>query len=197
MARKTEGYKLTPLELEVQLNKIPYRLNKQLFDFVVETSKYAKKTFINSFKHKRFYSANGTKWQQLSDFTIKKRTRKNTWPGRGILEDSGDLRQSIKVDYKEFKGGINRYSSHVFTDPNVFKSANNPNRPLCYAGLHNNPSLSDTYGSGFGGKKPKKIVQRQFMGFSTYIDKFMEANIDRYLFDGVFGAPGMYSAASE
>lgn len=192
MGRKVSTYRLTPQELTSQINKVSILLDENLLNFMTATTKKAYNTFQKSFKYKRFYSANGGKWQQLSDFTIKKRTHKGTWPGRGILEDNGILKKSIRVDTSGSKLGNHKFRGRVFTNPKFFEDSKNPNRPLCYAGLHNNPSSTDTYGNGFGGKQPKRIVQRQFMGFSTYIDKFMNDNIDKYLFDNVFGGSTLY-----
>lgn len=194
MGRKVSTYRLTPQELQAQINKMSIFLDTNILNFLTATSRNAYEVFRKSFKYKKFYSANGERWKELSDFTIKKRAHKRTWPGRGILEDSGILKDSIQVDTRDSKLGNHRFRERVFTNPKVFNSPKNPNRALCYAGLHNNPSSSDTYGSGFGGKQPKRIVQRQFMGFSTYIDKFMDKNIDKYLFDNIFGGASLYNA---
>lgn len=185
-------YKLSPFELESQIEKAKFFVDKQLLDFLVATAKYSRETFINSFRYKKFYSANGTKWKELSEFTIKKRKRKGTWPGRGILEDSGTLRQSILFDLSKDIVAPHIFRQKLYTNPKLFDNSKNPHRPMCYAGIHNDPSSSDTYGNGFGGRPAKKVVQRQFIGYSTYIDKFMDKNIDKYLFDNVFGRPSLY-----
>lgn len=185
-------YKISPLELEAQMGKVQLFVDKQLLDFLTVTARYSRDTFIKSFRYKKFYSANGEKWKELSEFTIKKRRRKGTWPGRGILEDSGTLRQSILFDLGKDMITPHTFRQKLFTNPKMFNTSKNPHRPMCYAGIHNNPSSSDTYGNGFGGRPAKHVVQRQFMGFSTYIDGFMDKNIDKYLFDNVFGRPSLY-----
>lgn len=197
MGRGVGGkYKLTPLELEDQINRSTILLDKNFLNFLVETSLYARKTFLKSFKYKKFYSANGKKWKELSEFTIKKRRKKKTWPGN-ILEDSGALKKSILFDLDAEKQPPHIFKRKIFTKPDYFNNPKNPHRPMCYAGIHNNPSSSDTYGDGFGGRQPKRVVQRQFIGYSTYIDRFMDENIDKYLFDNVFGRPSLYGKSKE
>lgn len=197
MGRGVAGkYKLTPLELENQIEKSTFLLDKNFLDFLVETSVYSRMTFLKSFKYKKFYSANGKKWKELSGFTIKKRRREKTWPGN-ILEDSGTLKKSILFDRSVENQPPHVFKRKLFTNPDFFNNPKNPHRPMCYAGIHNNPSSSDTYGSGFGGKTAKRVVQRQFIGYSTYIDRFMNENIDKYLFDNVFGRPSLYEASKE
>lgn len=177
--------KLTQKQFEDQLKKIPHLLDSRVLDFEQKSIEYARKVFENSFKYQRYYSAGGEKWKKLSDTTIKKRMRKKTWHNRkNILNEYGTLMNSLVITDKSL--GLTRphfFKKRVYTAPEKFNVSTNPHKGFCYAGIHNNP-YGDTYGTAFGGKP---AIQRQFMGYSTYIDKFMDKNIDRYLFDKVFG----------
>lgn len=154
-------------------------ISSHVLSFTAVTALRAQKVFQDSFKYKRFYSSGEAAWRPLSDFTIKKRLLQETWPGEGgILRERGDMYRSLKV--KKVNDGL-YHGYGVYTDPKEYKSGSH--RGFVYAGIHNNPSSNDTYGDGFNGAiRPRKAIQRQFMGHSTYIDQFILSNIDRYMF---------------
>ena len=165
------------------------KLSMNAQNFAVILSLRAIKIFQDSFKYKRFYSADGDKWQDLDPKTIKKRKRRGTWPGAGgMLMESGDMFQSV-YNYKMLNDGIVTYGVRVFTDPKDYHSRKyvgkrkfsrgkvSVMRRFCYAGLHNNGG----YIRG-GHRLPK----RQFMGHSTYLFDYANRQITKYLFYDVF-----------
>lgn len=166
-------------EWAINLIRLAEGISSHVLSFTAVTALRAQKVFQDSFKYKRFYSSGEPSWKPLSDFTIKKRLLQGTWPGAGgILRERGDMYNSLKV--KKVNNGL-YHGYGVYTDPKEYK--NGPHRGFVYAGLHNNPSASDTYGDGFNGAiRPRKAIKRQFMGHSTYIDQFIFSNIDRYMF---------------
>lgn len=181
---------LTMAEFKAHLRIAAYGVEKSASNFAVVLSMRAQRIFQESFKRKKFYSADGSTWPALSPKTIKNRMRNGTWPGAGgMLREFGDLYSSIK----QRKVGEN--SAQVFTDPSEFKPHVYKNgrtrRSICYAGIHNNGGeLGLSYGNGFGGKKPfMPVRQRQFMGHSTYLFKFAKTIMRTYLFDDVFVSP--------
>lgn len=181
-------------EFQAQIMRLPYMLDVAALNFTVDIAKRALVVFQHSFKEKRFYSGDGKTWPALSDFTIKKRMRKGTWPGHGgMLQEYGTLYDSLRRE-GNFNPAYNRVVAHRFRDkvwtyPGRFKSSKD-HPGFVYAGIHNNPDGA-TYGNGFGGRiPPRPAKQRQFMGFSTYIDNFEEKFIDRYLFHQVFNRGG-------
>lgn len=189
MGRRLENHKLTPEQFQQQIERVVKRLDLEALNFTVDVAKNAEETFRKSFKYHRYYTANGAAWQSLSPNTIAKRTRRGTLDG-GILREYHNLFKSIQISNEGLYGKTTEHVSRqrVFTDPDNFNAATNVHRGFVYAGVHNNPGPNDTYGNGFGGRvKPVKVIQRQFMGFSTYIDKHVEVNIDKFLLDGLFG----------
>lgn len=189
------GGNLSLGDFRTHLRIARYNVEKSAVNFAIVLSLRAQKIFQESFKYKRFYSADGSAWPELSENTKKNRIRHKTWPKAsgfngtgGILQEFGDLYNSIK-QRKEGKGGS------VYTDPSEFKPHVYPNgktrRSICYAGVHNNGGeMGMTYGNGFGGKRPTtRVKQRQFMGHSTYLFDFARQIARTYLFDDVFVMP--------
>ena len=125
----------------------------------------------------------GDAWPELSKFTIKKRISKKTWPGAGgMLMEYGDMFKSIQIHSLK-TSGMRGYG--VYTNPEAY--THGKRKGFVYAGIHNNPSRSDTYGDGFHGAiTPKRVIKRQFMGHSSYIEDFIRSNIGRYMFYEVF-----------
>lgn len=133
--------------------------------------------FKTSFKMQKFHSAGTPKWHPLSPYTLAMRRRRYLSatkkaesnkekkaipiPGEKILIDTGKLSKGLKMDKKGYR---------IYTDPDVW-----------YGFLHN---------EGRGRYwKGKKMIQRQFMGHSTYLDithPFIDSIVTRYLFDSVF-----------
>lgn len=129
--------------------------------------------FQESFSIKQFNTAGGKRWKANTRWTVKKRRKKGTWPGAGkLMMETGKLRDSLHIERK------NKWTVAVEADAS-------------YAGIHNNPSMNDTYGNGFGGifNPPKKVTQRQFMGHSSKIHEFYMAYANRYLFHTIFRGP--------
>ena len=177
-----------PIELDgknwsTNLFRIAERIASVSLSFSAVTTLRAKKVFQDSFVHKRFYSSGGDAWPELSKFTIKKRISKKTWPGAGgMLMEYGDMFKSIQIHSLK-TSGMRGYG--VYTNPEAY--THGKRKGFVYAGIHNNPSRSDTYGDGFHGAiTPKRVIKRQFMGHSSYIEDFIRSNIDRYMFYEVF-----------
>jgi hypothetical protein len=169
---------LTHTQWMNQIKLLPEKITSRAMSFVSVMSYRAQKIFQTSFSQQRFYSSDGGIWQRLSPVTIKKRMKNGTWPG-SILHETGDLLRSITAREADREG----YYIHarVFTDPKAFRSHKDNRGFFCYAGLHNNPSETDTYGNS-----RTHIVQRQFMGHSTYYTEFENKIIDKYLFYDIF-----------
>lgn len=183
-----KNVKLSPKQFEYQIQKVSLLLDAKVLDFEQRVAEHAQNVFLKSFKYQRFYTADGKKWQELSETTIKKRQKKGTWHKRSqnILNEYGTLKNSISIDYMgndDKMRDAHKLKRRVFTDPKKFNVATNPHRGFCYAGVHNNP-YGDTYGTRFGARP---AIQRQFMGYSTYIDKYANSVMDDKLFDGLFG----------
>ena len=175
---------LTFAWLRKHLMGVVERIEVNALNYTVILSLRAQKIFQDSFKYKKFYSADGSSWEQLQDSTIKKRQRKHTWPGAGgILREYGDMFKSIQVrrgSGKRFVGGVytdtDAYKQHKYTDKNG-KSRVDRRGVFCYAGLHNEG------GRIRGGHR---LPKRQFIGHSTYFFEFAYKQADRYLFFNVF-----------
>lgn len=181
--------KITPEQMEKQINSLSCKLDMAALNFATSVATRARDVFKRSFKYHRFYSADGKPWQALSENTIAKRKKKGTL-NLGILRDYETLVGSIEFStVGNYRKTINHISrERIFTNPAKFAVPTNPHRGFCYAGVHNNPGPNETYGNGFGRtKRVVKVVQRQFMGFSTYIDSYVEENMNKLLFDKVFG----------
>ena len=183
---------LTWKEFQAQIMRLPYMLDLAALNFTVDVAKRALVVFKRSFKEKRFYSSDGASWKPLSKFTIGKRMKRGTWPGKGgVLREYGVLYDSIERygEYNPVKLAGHQFHDKVWTNPLRFNGSKY-HKGFVYAGVHNNPN-GDTYGNGFGGKiTSRPAVQRQFIGFSTYIDNFENEHIDKYLFHQIFNKGG-------
>lgn len=176
---------LTFAWLRKHLIEVIEKIHVNSMNYTVILSLRAQKIFQDSFKYKRFYSANGGAWPSLRQSTIKKRQRKNTWPGAGgMLREYGDMFSSIEVRRagdNTFMGGVitnpKKYVRHEYTGRDGQKHTDKRGA-FCYAGLHNNG------GTIRGGHH---LPKRQFMGHSTYLFEFALRQADRYFFFNVFG----------
>lgn len=163
---------LTPKQFHQQLSVAAHQSVVALEHWKHVLSQRALAVFKESFKLKKFNSYGGEKWKRNTEWTVKKRKWKGTWPGANkLMQETNALYNSLKT---EAKNGV--YS--VVTG-------------VRYAGIHNDPEPGWTYGDGFGGKysPPKPVTKRQFMGHSTKIDQFIRMYERRYLFDTVFRKP--------
>lgn len=174
---RQQKVKVTMEQLLEIVAKAPHNLEFQIHNFAVDVSIRALTVFRRSFSDRRFYSAEGKPWPMLTEATIRKRTRRGTWPGDGVLREYNNLYKSLT---RKSTTTTKRIIESVYTDPNKFPG----NR--AYGGIHNDPQAGDTYGTLFG---MRPVKRRQFMGFSTYIDSFENQYMDRYLFHAVFGVP--------
>lgn len=81
MGRRVGSFKtkkITPEQLEMQIKKLPFNMDKMALDFSVDVRKRAYEVFQKSFKYHRFYSSGGSAWKELSENTIKKRIKNKT-----------------------------------------------------------------------------------------------------------------------
>lgn len=170
--------------LRKHLISVTEKISINALNFSVILSLRAQKIFQDSFKYKRFYSADGAAWAPLKPSTIKKRQRKRTWPGAGgMLREYGDMYKSVKAR----RGDKGKFIGSVYTDPSDYVRHNYTDRygmsrvdkrgVFCYAGLHNE-------GGRIRGKY--RLPKRQFMGHSTYLLDFALQQADRYFFFNVF-----------
>lgn len=167
-----------------QLEIAAHQVTVQAENFRIAIGYRAQKVFQESWKLNRFNTAQSTKWQALSAYTLRKRAKRKT--GSKILREYGDLFNSIKVNENTMvgRGGKAMMGTQVYTDIVPADASKHKKNSICYAGWHNEGE--GTYGRGFHGRRPKHYVQRQFMGHSTAIDNFAAQFADRYLFDMVF-----------
>lgn len=183
-AIRKRSLKMTPEQFMQHARELPMLLDVKVFDFTVAMAHKAQDTFRRSFGNQGFYSAGAPRWQPLTAYTMRKRAWHGTLKSNPILREYGVLRDSIKVkESKSLESMGHVITQTVWTDPLVF-SRSRYHRGFVYAGVHNNPSIGDTYGKWFGGKQAK---QRQFMGHSTYVDDWQEKYVRNYLFDSIFG----------
>lgn len=161
--------KLNSKEFPIHLIMVSHQIGIAMEHWRLAIANRALAVFQESFKLKKFNSADGKKWKKNTRWTWRKRLRKGTWPGAGrLMQETNKLYKSLHV---------------VNGEPFVGVKAS-----CRYAGIHNNPRPGETYGNGFGGKyfPPKPVTRRQFMGHSTKIDEFILMYESRYLFDSVF-----------
>ena len=173
---------LTPSQWAAQLTLAAHMVEISSVNFVQVMTRYAHTVFTRSFASRRFYSAEGTPWAPISEFTLKMRRKRGSYKGSThILDDLGKLKSSLKEEFG-FIGG--RFRGSVVTSPVVGTYSTNKGRMICYASIHNDPYPSGyTYGTKFGAKPAK---ERKFMGFSTYIDNFAIKIRDNYFLNDVF-----------
>jgi len=150
--RNRRGTPITPEQLTQQWRPLQHRFGLQLWNFKVEASKAAVEVFQESFDLHRMNTNNSMTWRE--------RTRSYKHP---IMHETGTLKNSIK--YKE----QTKTQMRIYTDPNAFGTATR-HKGFCYAAVHNDPSGSHTYG-----RTGVPSVQRQFIGFSTVLDKRIKA----------------------
>lgn len=154
-------------------------INAEAFRIVV--GRRALKVFQTSFRERKFHSAGSSPWAPLSAFTLKKRLKRGT--GNKILREYGDLYNSIKIDE-----GADPITTRVYTDVVHENVSHHKRHSICYAGYHNEGR--GTYGNGWGKRRPKAYIRRQFMGHSSYLnpftDRFLRKMMKIYLFDAVF-----------
>lgn len=162
---------------QIQISKHQLSINAEYFRIAVGYR--AQKVFQDSFKYQKFWASGSQPWAPLSTFTKKKRAKRGT--GTRILKEYGDLYESIKMDENASKGLTRIYTDIVKANPEHHKK-----HSICYAGYHNDPRPGDTYGNGWGKRRPKQYIRRQFMGHSDKIDSFAARIMKRYLFDSVF-----------
>jgi len=184
--RRGIGY-ISGRDFSKHLFSIREKLSINSQNFAVIVSLRAIKVFQDSFKYKRFYSDGGDKWPDLDEKTVKKRIRKNTWPGAGgMLREYGDMFESISTTARNNKSGVTK-GVRIFTDPSKYNGHiyydkrggvhKDGSGFFCYAGLHNEG------GRIRGGHK---LPKRQFIGHSTYLLDFAFKQADKYLFFNVF-----------
>lgn len=162
---------------QIQISIHQLGINAESFRIAV--GHRALKVFQDSFRYQQFWTTGSSKWPALSTFTKKKRAARGT--GSKILREYGDLYQSIKLNEQESTN-----LTRIYTDKVEANDKHHKKHTLCYAGYHNNPRPGHTYGNGWGRRKPRNYIQRQFMGHSDKIDSFAFSVMKRYLFDSVF-----------
>ncbi|MBO6255713.1 MAG: hypothetical protein J6O49_19050 [Bacteroidaceae bacterium] len=147
MAKK-RGMRITPEQMIAQWRPLRHKFQLNVWNFQVEVAKAAVEVFQMSFELHRFNTNNSMPWRER---------RKNY--KHPILKETGTLKNSIR--YKK----LTKSSMRVFTAPSQFGTAAR-HKGFCYAAVHNDPSGSHTYGH-----TGVRSIQRQFMGYSSILDK--------------------------
>lgn len=158
-----------------QIQISSYQIMKNAESFRVAVGQRAVKVFQESIKFQKFWASGARRWRALAPYTIKKRAKRRT--GSKILNEYGDLLNSIQFHEDE---------SAVVTEKVPANPKKHKKHSICYAGYHNDPRPGDTYGNGFGKRKPKSYIRRQFMGHSDKIESFAFMAAKQYFFDYVF-----------
>lgn len=136
--------------------------------FVVAAAKYMQMRFKMSF-NQGFY---GTPWApRRSKWGIHHKHR--------VLNETGDLKNSIKVDEGSNSYGTRSFSSGAYiAQSNVHTTASSSRKKTGdtsgYAAVHNSDPSQTSY--TVNGKSRRKPVQRQFMGFSESADNYIALN---------------------
>jgi hypothetical protein len=139
-----------------------------VFNFETMMGNAAKKIFRDSFYLRRFNNASTTAWQSRSP---------KSKATHALMYETGNLKESIV--WRHISGSGDKRGVSIYTDPLAFKhSERQRGRNFCYAAVHNDSSGSHTYGN-----TGVASIQRQFIGYSSYIsDKFKSYSI--HIFDG-------------
>ena len=155
------------------LRNIAFRKIKvQALTFEVKMAKEAVEVFQRSFTDRKFRNWGSKPWKKLAPYTIKRRQKFGTNPNR-ILWDTGTMKKSIKA--VEGKGLVR-------TDPSAYGTARR-HKGVCYAGIHNDPQF---FGATNVAARNHEVVQRQFIGHSSYLREKGWALTELYLFDELF-----------
>lgn len=159
---------ITPKQLMQQWATLPEKFEVNVYNFEILMGNAAKKIFRDSFYLRRFNSTSTFAWQERSAKS------KKTHP---LMQETGNLKNSIVWQRNDGKKGMRGVS--VYTDPLAFRhSERQYGRNFCYAAVHNDPSGSHTYGN-----TGVSSIQRQFIGYSTYITDKLKSYSVR-IFDG-------------
>ena len=157
----------------IHLALVVHQIEINTYNFVQIMTRYSKNVFLKSFDNQRFQNTGSEPWKPLSKTTIEIRRRRNI-SRNTILHERGKLRGSLKDYYTAtppfFTGTIN--------------TEDVPDRDghmTCYAHFHNAPD--GTYSYIIAGKPS---IQRQFMGYSSYIDAYAVKIRNKYFLDDVF-----------
>ncbi len=163
-----------PLSAAVwHLRNIAFRKIKiQKLKFEVDMAKAAVEVFRKSFDQKKFRTWGSTAWKPLAPFTVRQRRKFGTDPSK-ILVDTGTLKRSIKAVPNEGK---------VITDPSAYTGARR-HKGVCYAGIHNDPKY---FGAINVSARNHVVPQRQFMGHSSYMQRYGSELIELDMFDMLF-----------
>lgn len=139
----------------------PSKIDINAHRFVVAAAKHMQLRFKASFSQ-GFY---GSPWApRKSRWGIRRKHR--------VLNETGDLKNSIMVDENPLQGKSFTASANVHTTASSSRKRNGDKSG--YAAVHNSdPNQTNYTVNGFSKKRP---VQRQFMGFSAQGDSYIAAN---------------------
>lgn len=157
------GGTITPAQIMQQWKHASHRFDLNLNNFEVRIGRAAADIFKKSFEMHRFNTASSQPWKQRRD--------RKPHP---ILKETSTLKNSIK--HKTMTG--QKRVVRIYTDPTAFGTAAR-HRGFCYAAVHNDTSGSHTYG-----KSGVKSIQRQFMGYSSYLEDEFKKLVISTLFNG-------------
>ena len=142
--RLSGSVELTWADFQQQIGLLPLFVDKAALDFTVVIAQRAETVFRHSFKNHEFYSSDGEKWADDSLSTKRKRAFRGTWPGvNGVLGEYGVLMRSVQIKEVDEKKIAHKFSKTVWTDPLAFNGSKF-HKGFVYAGVHNDPSSTDT-----------------------------------------------------
>lgn len=151
--------KITPKQLVRQWQRLPNKLDVNIWNFEIKAGKEAVSVFKQSFTLLRFNSSGEFPWRARKD----KKTH-------AILNETGSLKESISWTHiGGKKGASGKTGARIYTDPNKFKNTKR-HRGFCFAAVHN--AKDGTYSYGRTGVRS---IQRQYIGHSTVLkDRLIE-----------------------
>ena len=155
--------KITPQQLRDTWRTIPSLFDVNVCNFLTNVAGAGVDVFQKSFYLHRFNTSGSFAWK-------KRRDRKK----HPVLVETGTLRNSITK--KTMLRGKQR-KAIIYTDKDAFMSAKR-HRGFCYADIHNAESGTYTYGN-----TGVPSIQRQFMGHSTTLDRYIE-KYGKQIFEG-------------
>lgn len=153
-------------------SKLEFNMN----NFITDAGKYTKECFESSFSNQMFYRS-GKPWKPRASRWGKMRNHP-------ILKHTGELLGSIKnIANQRHTRNRHRESYTIFTlEENHGQKASKKYKGKGYAAVHNTAPEFQKY--HINGRSKRKPVQRQFIGFSPYIDEYILQHFVPKIFEG-------------
>lgn len=162
---------------EERRSPLPGKLSLNMTDFVTKAGEFTKECFESSFGSQMFYRS-GKPWKPRSSRWGK--VRKHP-----ILVHTGELSGAIKGEVEKPRDTKKRHRARysIYTlEENHGQKANKKYKGLGYAAIHNTAPEFQMY--HINNKCKRKPVQRQFIGFSSYIDEYIQQHYAPIILEG-------------